>query len=88
MPEAFEQATGKTIDNWRGYLRWLAVHRRLDRIRSNKRVPTTKVHSGSKVGLNLASTASLGSRILSIQASRSCLAREDIRVGGFAFGGL
>lgn len=40
MLEAFKQSTGKSIDNWSGYLRWLAVRRGLDRLRSRKRNPT------------------------------------------------
>jgi len=37
MLEAFERTGGKQIDNWAGYLRWLAVHRALDRFRSSQR---------------------------------------------------
>lgn len=37
MLEAFEKTEGRQIDNWPGYLRWLAVHRALDRFRSGQR---------------------------------------------------
>ena len=37
MLEAFEKTGGKKIDNWAGYLRWLAVHRALDCLRSRQR---------------------------------------------------
>lgn len=37
MLEAFEKAGSTQIDNWAGYLRWLAVHRALDRLRSSQR---------------------------------------------------
>lgn len=37
MLEAFERSNGEAINNWAGYLRWLAVRRGLDRLRARKR---------------------------------------------------
>jgi RNA polymerase sigma-70 factor (ECF subfamily) len=37
MLEAFEHASDQSIENWPGYLRWLAVRRGLDRLRARKR---------------------------------------------------
>ncbi|QEG24996.1 RNA polymerase sigma factor [Mariniblastus fucicola] len=37
MLEAFEQSKTRHVDNWPGYLRWLAVRRGLDRLRARTR---------------------------------------------------
>ena len=37
MLEAFEQSAVKEVENWPGYLRWLAVRRGLDRLRARNR---------------------------------------------------
>jgi RNA polymerase sigma-70 factor (ECF subfamily) len=37
MLEAFEHASGNSIENWAAYLRWLAVRRGLDCLRARKR---------------------------------------------------
>jgi RNA polymerase sigma factor (sigma-70 family) len=35
--EVIERASWKTVENWPGYLRWLATRRAIDRLRSRKR---------------------------------------------------
>jgi DNA-directed RNA polymerase specialized sigma24 family protein len=37
--EAFEQCGNRPVDNWPALLRWLAVHRALDRLRKERRGP-------------------------------------------------
>ncbi len=38
MLEAFQHSNKRTIQNWAGYLKWLAVRRGIDRIRERQRV--------------------------------------------------
>ena len=37
MLEAFQKSKTEAIENWAGYLKWMAVRRAIDRLRKNKR---------------------------------------------------